>query len=1049
MAGFSLQFPLQGGIFASISGSEFEHGSQPIQQKLNWWPLTITPLAASTPRRLAHPLGADSLELSPVAEDFSSAALPLALPRVECTLVAEIAAETDVFEPPPLAARVAAPAAQAVERMLFPVATLTHCAVPSHAAGLFANMVPAIGAFRPVALAGTIEGPRPQAAERMVHAGATAAWTSFETVPFDPGLELAPLIAATRDSIRLAPWMSPMPAEPAERWILTSTAVDWVTGTVCTPAVPALAIVPVFDALQAEPLLTSIRTAESIASAAAQPVERWIAASTATDWMAPAACAPIVPVLAIAPVFDALQVEAEPLLTSIRTAESMPAAAAQPVERWIAASLATEWVSPAASLPKVPVLAFDPVFGAFQAEPVAAPAAQPAERWIAASAATEWMAPIACAPMVPALAIDPVLDVLQAEPLLTSIRTAEPMPAASAEPVERLVAASADIGWMQAAITPVAPAFAVEAILAAPRQRREERWMPAGAAEAAASEVTASAADQSEGVPAARLPKVVPLPKQPTLPAAAAYRKVPAPGEVSVRVMPLSVAALQPQQQAPAIPALRALTGSIGFAGVAAGPQAAPLESMPGFAFQAMPLAAAPALRLPSLSLPEAGVEASGVPAAEAPPAAAAAIVSAFPPVIKLHVVRPEPVEMIAAQVPPAAFVSLDYHCVRRPGVPVPCLEWCTPEIEAIPPRMTVTPVFDRREEAPQRVAAKANFAEIFRMPEAQKRKRSSGMWVAAKALAACLMTGSVLWFGMGAIRIGNQTPAVNRDASLTYTASTPSDTSAGSNPDSPAAPAAAPSQGVIAKLRHTIANRAASTVTDSFSNGMEAWGTAAKSWAPGWSRSADGYVKTGQLALFRPSLGYADYRLEFFGQIESKSIGWAVRARDPKNYYAMEFTVVQPGLRPIIGIEHYPVVDGKRGKATAIPLNVMVHNNTPMQVAVDVRGNKLVTSVDGQEVDTWIDDTLPSGGVGFFSEAGARARLYWMKVSKNEDFLGRVCAYLSRNLGDGSTTTAELWNPAVPPPPAPQRVPERSTYALVPPQPQYEHSRRMQSWRS
>jgi hypothetical protein len=42
---------------------------------------------------------------------------------------------------------------------------------------------------------------------------------------------------------------------------------------------------------------------------------------------------------------------------------------------------------------------------------------------------------------------------------------------------------------------------------------------------------------------------------------------------------------------------------------------------------------------------------------------------------------------------------------------------------------------------------------------------------------------------------------------------------------------------------------------------------------------------------------------------------------------------------------------------------------------------------------------------VGFFADAGEKARLYWMRVSKNEDFIGRICAYIT-----GNTTTAELW---------------------------------------
>jgi hypothetical protein len=66
--------------------------------------------------------------------------------------------------------------------------------------------------------------------------------------------------------------------------------------------------------------------------------------------------------------------------------------------------------------------------------------------------------------------------------------------------------------------------------------------------------------------------------------------------------------------------------------------------------------------------------------------------------------------------------------------------------------------------------------------------------------------------------------------------------------------------------------------------------------------------------------------------------------------------------------------------------------------------------------VDSWTDDVLKVGGVGFFSEAGESARLYWMRVSKNEDWLGRICAYLSSGSG---TDTADLWRGEVPPVPS------------------------------
>jgi hypothetical protein len=189
--------------------------------------------------------------------------------------------------------------------------------------------------------------------------------------------------------------------------------------------------------------------------------------------------------------------------------------------------------------------------------------------------------------------------------------------------------------------------------------------------------------------------------------------------------------------------------------------------------------------------------------------------------------------------------------------------------------------------------------------------------------------------------------------------------------------------------------------------------------------------VNTGALALFRPSLKFTDYRMEFFGQIETKSIGWTVHATDARNYHAMKLTVVEAGMRPFVALVHYNVVGGKSGHQTQTPLNVMVHNNTPMQFAVDVRGNRVVTSIDGEEVDSFIDNTLVAGGVGFFSEAGERARLYWMKISHNDDWLGHVCAMLAEGAGVGST--AGLRGPELPGgAPAPRLPADRDEMTLA-----------------
>lgn len=226
--------------------------------------------------------------------------------------------------------------------------------------------------------------------------------------------------------------------------------------------------------------------------------------------------------------------------------------------------------------------------------------------------------------------------------------------------------------------------------------------------------------------------------------------------------------------------------------------------------------------------------------------------------------------------------------------------------------------------------------------------------------------------------------------------------------------------------MQQSIARRAALEVGDNFHAGMESWGAPARTWAAGWSRNPDGYVYPGSLELFRPTLKFTDYRLEFFGQIEAKGMGWVMRGHDKQNYYAMKLQVVQAGLRPVIAMVHYPVVDGKKGHKSETPLNIMMHHNEPFHVSVDVSGNRFTASVEGQKIESWTDDTSPVGGVGFFTEASERARLYWMKVTKNDDWLGGICSFLA---GSAAQDVAEIWGPGIPhdslPPTAPARSPD------------------------
>jgi hypothetical protein len=221
---------------------------------------------------------------------------------------------------------------------------------------------------------------------------------------------------------------------------------------------------------------------------------------------------------------------------------------------------------------------------------------------------------------------------------------------------------------------------------------------------------------------------------------------------------------------------------------------------------------------------------------------------------------------------------------------------------------------------------------------------------------------------------------------------------------------------GSLVSLRRSIANRAASEVTDTFHSGMKSWGVTS-GYAPGWAPNPEGWVRVGALALLQPTASARDYRLEFLGQIDEKGMGWVVRARDARNFHAMKLKVLQDGPRMVLAMVHYEVVGGKQGPRVETPLSVMVHRNQAYQVDVDVTGNRVATLFDGQPVDAWIDGLNSAGGVGFFSDKGERARLYWVRVLRNQDLLGRVCARLARALGQGTAATA--------PGATPRQVPE------------------------
>ncbi len=150
---------------------------------------------------------------------------------------------------------------------------------------------------------------------------------------------------------------------------------------------------------------------------------------------------------------------------------------------------------------------------------------------------------------------------------------------------------------------------------------------------------------------------------------------------------------------------------------------------------------------------------------------------------------------------------------------------------------------------------------------------------------------------------------------------------------------------------------------------------------APSWSVDAAGFAHPGKLALYRPSIGLADYQMQFLGTIDKKSLAWVVRAADSDNYYAVKLTLMKPGAFRTITVARYAVINGQIQNRVTIPISMQARPDTLYRVRVDVHGANFALKVQDQLVDTWSEPRLQHGGVGFFSEENAKSGVTGVQV--------------------------------------------------------------------
>lgn len=194
--------------------------------------------------------------------------------------------------------------------------------------------------------------------------------------------------------------------------------------------------------------------------------------------------------------------------------------------------------------------------------------------------------------------------------------------------------------------------------------------------------------------------------------------------------------------------------------------------------------------------------------------------------------------------------------------------------------------------------------------------------------------------------------------------------------------------------LSNLIQNKTSGTLREDFHSGIVDW-EGLKQAGADWSTSG-GEIRPASLRVWKQSTSLANYEMEFMGRIDRKSIDWAFRAPDLRNYYATKLVITKPGPLPNAGLVRFIVLDGRERERVELPLPLTLERATDYRVRVSVRGDHFLTSVDGQLVSSWTDSRLSRGGVGFFNEDGESSVVKWVSLSERDSFLARLVSHFS-----------------------------------------------------
>ena len=199
------------------------------------------------------------------------------------------------------------------------------------------------------------------------------------------------------------------------------------------------------------------------------------------------------------------------------------------------------------------------------------------------------------------------------------------------------------------------------------------------------------------------------------------------------------------------------------------------------------------------------------------------------------------------------------------------------------------------------------------------------------------------------------------------------------------------------------VRSQAPITLHDDFTKGLKDWTTVVMRNAPKVDDPktfslppGPNVIHPGNLRIWNRSVALQNYQLEFKGELEKKSLSWAFRASDPKNYYATKIMIMKPGPLPNAGLVRYVMMNGRIWDQVQLPIPVTLERGGNYKVRVSVQDDRFITYLNGQVISSWSDKRLRRGGVGFFSDEDDPQKVDWVSLSERDSFLGKVLAHFS-----------------------------------------------------